>query len=181
MKGKSAIDLAAEILIEFGGIDGVRRARFEELSRWPGIGPAKAASVIAGLTLGGRSDNAGVDRVVLRSADDVARVASAHLAGLKRERVIALVCDSRNVLRKVVVISEGAVDRSMFPVREILNAVLRNDGRAFAIAHNHPSGDVSPSTDDEEATRRIVEAAKISGLRFLGHVIVGCGSWTTIE
>jgi DNA repair protein RadC len=176
MKGKSAIDLAAELLAEHGGIEGIRRARFEELAQWPGIGPAKAASLIAGLSLGQRGE-ARPERVTIRNAEDVARVASVELANLRHERVIALVCNSRNVLQKVVTVSDGSADRAMFPVREILNAVLRNDGRSFAVAHNHPSGDANPSVEDRQATHRIRVGAANSGLRFLGHVVVGDQLW----
>jgi DNA repair protein RadC len=176
MKGKSAIDLAAELLAEHGGMEGIRRARFEELAQWPGIGPAKAASLIASLSLGQREE-AQPKRVTIRNAEDVARVASVELANLRHERVIILVCNSRNVLQKVVTVSDGSADKAMFPVREILNAVLRNDGRSFAVAHNHPSGEADPSGEDRLATQLITTAARTSGLRFLGHIVVSGRAW----
>ncbi len=178
VKGKSAIDLASELLLEFGGVAGVQLARFEELAGWPGMGPAKAASVIAGLSLGRRSG--GTDGKVLRTAEDVAEVATEHFAGLLAERVIVLVCDSKNALRKTVVVSDGSADRAMFPVREILNAVLRNDGRSFALAHNHPRSDATPSNDDVRATNGIAAAAAATGLRFLGHLVIGKSGWAVV-
>ena len=158
----------------------MRLARFEELARWPGMGPAKATSVVAALSLGHRAERS-EDRVVIRSADDVARVANEYLAGLRRERVIVLVCDSRNAVYKVVVVADGSLDRSMFPIREILNAVLRNDGRAFAIAHNHPGGDAAPSADDASVTKLLQEASSKVGLRMLGHVIVTDCAWALVK
>ena len=178
MKGKSAIDLASELLAEFGGVDGLRRARFEELASLPGMGPAKAATIIASLSLGQRAERTD-ERVVLRSTDDIARAARGHLATLRTERVAVLICDSRNALQKVVVVSEGSADRAIFPVREILNAVLRNDGRSFALAHNHPGGDATPSEEDLRATKLISDAARTSGLRFLGHIVVAGGDWAS--
>jgi len=68
---------------------------------------------------------------VLRSAEDVVNAARTELADRRRERVIVLVCDGANRLRQTVVVSEGSMDRSLVPVREILNAVLRYDGKAF--------------------------------------------------
>lgn len=180
MRGKSAIDLAADLLTEFSGVDGIRRARFEELARWPGMGPAKAATVVAALSLGQRAERT-EERVVLRSPGDVAHAAQAHLAALRAERVVVLVCDSRNALQKVVTVSDGSADRATFPVREILNAVLRNDGRAFAVAHNHPSGDPRPSTEDQAATRSIERGARTVGVRFLGHVVVAHDLWAVAE
>ena len=91
---------------------------------------------------------------------------------MRRERVMVLVCDAANRLRRTVIVSEGSIDRSLVPVREILNAVLRHDGRAFAIAHNHPSGNPEPSEADRRATAEVRDAASVVGLRFLGHVVV---------
>lgn len=117
---------------------------------------------------------------LIRGPADVASVAHRELGGLRRERVIAIVCDAANRPLRTVVVSDGAVDRSLLPVREILNAVLRWDGRAFAVAHNHPCGNVEPSDSDVAATHRIAEAARVVGLRFLGHVVVGDGQWAAV-
>ncbi|MEI2815754.1 MAG: JAB domain-containing protein [Microthrixaceae bacterium] len=119
--------------------------------------------------------------VTLRSAEDVARVAGAELQGIRRERVIVLVADAANRLQRTVVVAEGAIDRSLVPVREILNAVLRHDGRAFAIAHNHPSGDATPSDADRRATADVAAAAHAAGLRFLGHVVVTDADWRAVS
>jgi len=67
------------------------------------------------------------------------------------------------------------------PGHEVLNAVLRNDGRAFAIAHNHPSGGPEPSEADRRATSEVREAARVVGVRFLGHIIVAGGRWATVR
>ena len=96
------------------------------------------------------------------------------------ERVV-LVCDTANQLRRVVRVSEGSIDRAFLPVREILNAVLRHDGRAFAVAHNHPSGDPTPGPDDIRSTDRLRAAARMVGLRFLDHVVVGEAEWRSIS
>lgn len=114
---------------------------------------------------------------VVRGPADVALIAQHEIGARCRERVVAVVCDAANRLLRTVVISDGAVDRSLLPIREILNAVLRHDGRAFAIAHNHPNGDPEPSEADIVATRRVADAAGLVGLRFLGHVIVTDSRW----
>jgi DNA repair protein RadC len=78
------------------------------------------------------------------------------------------------------VLTEGSIDRSLLPVRDILNAVLRHDGRAFAVAHNHPSGDPTPSDTDRRATAELAAAAQVVGLRFLDHVIVSGEKWRSV-
>jgi DNA repair protein RadC len=171
LQGKSALDLATALLGEYGALSALARARPEELATMPGVGIAKAAALVAAFQLGRR---VGLDDTppVLRRPSDVAEVARRELDGLRRERVLVLVCDAANRLRRAVVVSEGSIDRSLVPVREILNAVLRHDGRAFAIAHNHPSGNPEPSEDDQRATAEVRDAARVVGLRFLGHVVV---------
>ncbi|MEX2407072.1 MAG: DNA repair protein RadC [Actinomycetota bacterium] len=175
-QGESALDLAATLLAQQGGLAALAGLRPEELAGIPGVGSAKAAALVAAFRLGRVAEPA-PNGPVLRSAEDVAGIAVRELVGARRERVIVLVCDGRNRLRRVVPVSEGAIDRSIMPVREILNAVLRLDGRSFAVAHSHPSGDPTASAEDTLATHRIREASSSTGLRFLGHVIVAGSQW----
>lgn len=179
--GKSALDLADDLLAEFGSLAALGASRPEELARRPGVGPAKAASLLAAFHLARKTEDDVSRQPVLRSAEDVARIALAKLDGARRERVLVLVCDARNRLRQVVSVSEGSVDRSLLPVREVLNAVLRHDGRAFAIAHNHPGGDSEPSDADRRATSDVMAAARVAGLRFLGHVVVASDDWREVS
>lgn len=176
----SALDLAGELLADFGSLERLAQARPEELAAKRGIGIAKAAALVAAFHLARRADAGGTGPVTLRTAEDVAQVAGRELHGARRERVIVLVADTANRLQRTVVVSEGAIDRSLVPVREILNAVLRHDGRAFAIAHNHPSGDATPSDADRRATADVAAAARAAGLRFLGHVVVTDAGWCSI-
>jgi DNA repair protein RadC len=178
-RGVSAIDLASRLLAEYGSLHSLAVARPEELAARTGIGTTKAASLVAAFELGRRAE-IDQDRTVLRRADDVAEIAQRELGGLRRERVLVFVCDAANRLRQTVTVSEGSIDKSLVPVREILNAVLRHDGRSFALAHNHPSGVCEPSVADVSATREVRDAATMVGLRFLGHVVVGTGDWTQV-
>jgi DNA repair protein RadC len=102
-----------------------------------------------------------------------------ELGRLRRERVVVLICNNANVVFRHVIVSEGSVDASIVSVREILNAVLRHDGRAFAVAHNHPSGDPTPSLDDYRATSDLAQASNVIGLRFLDHVVVAGDRWAS--
>ncbi len=179
-RGASATDLATELLAKFGGLDRVSTAAVEELGRVRGVGPAKAASIVAGFELSRRVDAHSPTGTTLRTAEDVANVAGRQLSALRRERVLVFVCDRRHKVLRAVTLTDGSVDRSLLPVREVLNAVLRHDGSSFAVAHNHPSGDHEPSTADVEATADLAEGAKAVGLCFLGHVIVAASGWSEI-
>jgi DNA repair protein RadC len=179
--GMSALDLATALLADYGSLEVLGAARPEELAMQAGVGPAKAAALVAAFALGRRIDAMVDRRPVLRSSEDVALLAIRELDGARRERVLVLICDAGNRLRHTTSVSEGSVDRSLVPVREILNAVLRHDGRAFALAHNHPDGYAEPSDADRRATDDVKAAARIAGLRFLGHVLVAGTAWTEVR
>jgi DNA repair protein RadC len=177
--GESALDLAASLLGEYGDLSALAGARPEELAQRSGIGEAKAAAVAAAFRLGRLAEDT-PGAPVLRGAADVASNVGSELARLRRERVVVLVCNGANRVRRTVTLTDGSIDRSLLPVRDILNAVLRHDGRAFAVAHNHPSGDPTPSEADRLATVELSAAAKTVGLRFLDHVIVAGDEWRSV-
>jgi DNA repair protein RadC len=176
--GESALELAAALLAEYGSLSVLARATPEELAGRPGMGPAKTASVLAALKLA-HYLGSGEPRVIIRRPEDLATIAQRELGNLRRERVLVIVLDAGNRMLRLVTLTDGSVDRSLLPVREVLNAVLRNDGVAFGLAHNHPSGDPTPSAQDLRATAQVEEAARVVGLRFLDHLIVTNVSWSS--
>lgn len=178
--GQSAIELASSLLADYGGLERLAAARPEELAAHRGIGVAKAAALLGALRLGRLLESEPRSQVC-RTASELAELVRPHLSDLRTERTLVVVLDAGHRVRRTVVLTDGAVDRSLLPVREVLNAVLRNDGRAFAIAHNHPSGDLEPSPADIEATRAVASAAQVVGLRFLDHVIVAGGHWLSLR
>ncbi|WP_406236584.1 RadC family protein [Nocardia sp. NBC_01009] len=179
-RGESVLEMAIDLLAEYGGLTGLAGARPEELSRRTGVGVAKAAAVVAAFHLGSRARNSPEVVCRLDGAADVVRVAGPLFAGARVERLLVLVCDVQNRLRQKVFVAEGAIDQVAVPVREILNTVLRHDGRAFALVHNHPSGDPTPSFDDRRATTLLTEAAATVGLRFLAHVVIAGERWASV-
>lgn len=176
-RGASALELAAELLADHGGIAGLAAARPEELARRTGVGSAKAAALVAAFHLAGRSRIEPDPAPRLLGAEDLARVAAPLFTGVRVERMLVLIGDAQHRLRRTVFVAEGAVDRVAVPVREILNTVLRHDGRCFAVVHNHPSGDPHPSDDDRRATTLLRAAADTVGLRFLDHVVLAGERW----
>lgn len=178
-QGLSALDLAGELLADFGGLQALAAARPEELAARRGVGAAKAAAIVAAFQFALRAGR-DAGRVLMKRPADVAAVAMRELCGARRERVVVLVGDGANRLRHIVHVSDGAIDRSLMPVREVLNAVLRHDGRSFALVHNHPSGNPEPSNADRQATEEICKAAKVAGLRFLGHLVVTDDAWCKV-
>lgn len=178
--GESAVDLAASLLAEYRELSRLASARPEELAARRGVGVAKAAAVLAALRLGRLLDSE-TPAPFCRTAADLANLVRTHLSDLRHERTLVVVLDAGHRLRRIVTLTDGSVDRSLLPVREVLNATLRNDGRAFAVAHNHPSGELEPSAADLEATRALAAGAQAVGLRFLDHLIVAGSGWLSLR
>jgi len=177
--GASALDLAQRLLADWGGISGLATARPEELAKTSGIGPAKASRLAAALALSGRLAVPG-DSIKLITSEDIARVAQPLIGRSPTEQVVVLVADGGLRLKRAEIIASGTAKACPMPVREVLATVLRHDGVAFAVAHNHPGGDPTPSAADQHATASLATAAAAVGLRFVDHLTITHSAWSSI-
>jgi DNA repair protein RadC len=171
--------LADQLLLRFGSSAALARAHPAELTIMDGIGQATATRLVSAFQLARRAIAEPPPVKLTGDSDTVAAVAPL-LRGRTRERLVAVICNRALRVIGCEVMSDGSATRAMLPVREILVAVLRRDGQAFALAHNHPSGDLTPSPNDIEATVEVKRAAEPTGLRFLGHVVVTETSWQAV-
>lgn len=178
-RGVGAHTLAERLLARFGSVAALSRAHPAELCRVAGVGPAKAAALVAAFELARRAA-ASTPPTVITGAADLARVVAPLLHGRTRERMVVVSCDHANRVIGCDVLSEGSADRTMLPVREAIVTVLRRDGRAFGVAHNHPSGQEYASAADIEATFGIRAAAAAVGLQFIDHVVVTDHGWCSV-
>lgn len=180
--GCDAVELAGQLIARHGGLYELSRAEAHELAAGlPGIGPAKAARVMAAFQLGRRAvptDLRARQRVC--GSADLATVAAPLLTGLRHERVVVVVCDGAGSVLRTAVLTEGVVDRNLLPVRDVLAVVLAAGGVAFGVAHNHPTGRAKPSEPDRLATARLAAGAEAVGLRFLDHVVVTDREWRRV-
>lgn len=179
LPGCDAIELAAMLIDQSGGLSALASADPHALKRLPGVGAAKATRVAAAFELSRRAAVTERRRRVA-SSSDVAALAAPYLRGLRHERVVVVVCDTSGGVLRVTPLTEGSADRSLIPVREVLAAVLAVGGTTFAVAHNHPSGSLIVSPQDTEATARLRAAASTVGLRFLDHVILTETAWARV-
>lgn len=178
-RGAGAHTLAERLLSTYGSVLELARAHPSDLARIPGIGIAKASAVVSAFELARRAERS-AERTVIRSTTDLLAAVTPLLKGHTRERLVLVVCDGMHRVTGCEVLTEGAADRAVVPVREIMVAVLRRDGLAFALAHNHPDGDADPSDADIEATLRVQAAAHEVGLRFLDHLVVTDTTWRRV-
>lgn len=166
--------LAARVLRESGGLVGLRRNGVGVFANIAGIGESKAARLVASIELGRRvHDLPWTPGPRIDSSRDVDATLRGRLAGSEVERFVALPMDARNRVIAELTIAHGGL--SMCPVApaDVFRALLREAAVSVIFAHNHPSGDASPSTDDIVLTDRLARAGALLGVRVLDHVIVG--------
>lgn len=176
------LSLAARVLTAVGGPAGLARASDRTLSGVSGIGPAKAAEVVAALELGRRAARAlAAERPQILQPADAAALLSPRLAHLEREESVVLLMDRRHRVLREVSVGVGGIAHSPMEPREVFAAALREPGvAAVLVAHNHPSGEPTPSPDDVAVTRRLARGAELLGLEFVDHLIVASGGWTSL-
>lgn len=141
-RGESALDLGRR-LIRLGGdagIGGLSRCSAEELAALPGVGPAKAACLLAAFELGRRAAAAGPERRQVHSAADAAREVSAAMAVLEQEQFRVLLLDTKHHVLAVEVVGQGGLDHVVAHPREVFKPAIRRSAAAVILAHNHPSG-----------------------------------------
>lgn len=171
--GESVMTTAQRLLNRFGGLYGISQAPVEELSRVKGIGLAKAAQLKAACEFSRRAEGEPARLSgTLHSPAEAIPIARRHVAGRKKEHFIVLMLDARHRLFKVAEISIGSLEMSIVHPRETFQEAITAGASALILAHNHPSGDPTPSPEDLELTRRLVEAGKLLGIPVLDHLII---------
>jgi len=172
-RGCAALDVAEASLKRIGGCPELVRMGYHDLCALPGIGPAKAAALLAALELGQRV--AGVRLLpgsAIRGPEDVYRHFHGRLRTADREAFFVLLLDGRQRIRREVQVSVGTLTASLVHPREVFREAIRESAAALVLVHNHPSGDPCPSREDREVTRRLVEAGRVVGIEVVDHVVV---------
>jgi DNA repair protein RadC len=178
--GASALAVAQRLLADWGGMSGLAKARPEDLGRVTGVGPAQAARLVAAFTVATRL-RAEATGPVLSTSADIATHAQPVIGASRTEQVAVLIANGASRLKRVEIVAAGSAKACPMPVREVISTVLRHDGVAFGVAHNHPGGDPSPTPADRAATVLLCNAAEAVGVRFLDHVVVTDLDWRSIR
>jgi DNA repair protein RadC len=179
--GRDALSLAAWLLQRHGGLVGLATVEGAELTRAPGVGKAKSAALVAALELGRRLASRRLRAgEPVRGPADVFRHFHARMRAWRHERFFVLLLDGRHRLLREVVISQGTLTASLVHPREVFRPALREAAAAVVLAHNHPSGDPTPSAEDREITGRLAEAGILLGIPVLDHVVVAERGWSSL-
>jgi len=172
--GESVLDMARRLLSSYDGLTGLARASFAELKAERGLGNAKTAQLKAALELGRRILLATPEeRFVVRSPSDVAQLLMAEMSHLEQENFRVLYLDTRNRLLGSDTMYVGSLNASHIRVGEVFREAIKRNCAAVIVAHNHPSGDPSPSHEDVEVTRRLITAGDLLNIEVLDHLVIG--------
>jgi DNA repair protein RadC len=174
IQGENAVAMGRRLLDEFGGINGIHQASFDDFCMAKGVGPAKAAQIKAAIELGRRLQVVtGEERPTISSPQDVARLVQYEMMGLPQENLWVLLLNTKNQVTSIQKIYQGTLNSSTVRIAELFKAAIAKNSAAIILVHNHPSGDPSPSAEDIRLTRAVVEAGKLLDIEVLDHIVIG--------
>lgn len=174
VRGRSAIQVAQQILNHWSDLRRLASASTADLCAIDGIKEAKAAQIAAAIELGRRIERATAqERINVSDPESVYRFLAPRLRDETREVIQVLSLDVRNGIINEETIAIGAPDRCPVSMREVFHPAIKHRAVSIILAHNHPSGDPSPSSQDIALTRLVAEAGRMLSITLLDHIIVG--------
>lgn len=187
-KGKlSAVGLGQHILQTLSQhqrdpFDLLREISPQELMSIPGIGPAKATTILAAVELGKRVfQSRPMERVVIDSPDTAAAALSHELMWQAQERFAVVLLDIKNRLIGTKVITIGTANETLIHPRDIFREVIKQGANRTIIAHNHPSGSLEPSPEDIALTEQLLQGGRYLNIPILDHLILGNGNHQSLR
>ena len=173
IRGKSAVDLARELIAAFGGVSGLLGADLPKLLQVKGLGMAKAAQFAAAIELARRSLREGLESgSALTSPGAVRDYLRLALSTRNHEVFVVLFLDAQHRVMRIAELFRGSLTQTSVYPREVVKAALAANAAAVIFAHNHPSGVAQPSQADELLTRQLRDALALVEVRVLDHFIV---------
>jgi len=173
-RGQDAVALGRGLLKDYGSLRNLSQRLPRELANRAGLGPAKAASLLAALELGRRAGSErDRPRAAFRSSADVAAHFLPKCRGLKREVFRIAILDTAHHLIKEQTVTVGTLNLALVHPRDVFKVAIVEDAAGIVLLHNHPSGDPAPSEDDVKLTRQMVRAGEAVGIPVLDHLVLG--------
>lgn len=179
---ESAVHLAERILVDCGGLRRFAERSWDELTHIRGIGPAKALQLQAAIELGRRVARSRLpDMVTISGPQDAADLLMEDLRHYREEHFVCLFLNTKNHVVGRETLSVGSLNASIVHPREVFRAAVRRSSASILCAHNHPSGDPTPSAEDLKLTRRLAEAGALLGIELLDHLVIGDNRFVSLK
>ncbi|MEH7093881.1 DNA repair protein RadC [Neobacillus vireti] len=181
-KDESVLQLSNRLLTHFEGLRMLKGATLEEMTEIKGIGAAKAIQILAAVEIGRRIANLNyTDRYVIRSPEDGAKYVMNDMRFLTQEHFVCLFLNTKNQVIHKQTVFIGSLNASIVHPREVFREALKRSAASIIALHNHPSGDPTPSKEDIDVTKRLVECGKIIGIDLLDHLIIGENKFVSLK
>ena len=176
---ESAVDLMKRVLNSCGNsISELARLSVDDLCTFKGIGPAKAISIMAACELWKRRENDGaMEQRCITSSKDLYRYFHPILCDSPVERCYALLLNRMNRVIDHVLIGTGGFTATVVDIRLVIREALLKRATTIALCHNHPSGNIRPSADDNKLTQNLSQACKVMNIRLLDHIVLADGAY----
>jgi DNA repair protein RadC len=173
-EGAGVLEVAGRLLdVADGSLRRLARRPGAELLRTQGIGPTKAARLLAAFEIGARLAREEQPPVVrIREPEDVARLFQGRLRDLQVEEFHLLALDSQSQVLREVLITRGLLNSSLVHPREVFRAAIAEAAAGIIVVHNHPSGDPTPSAEDRSVTQQLAAAGRLLDLPLYDHLII---------
>jgi len=179
--GQNALAIGASLLSDAGSLAALGRSNPALLCNRTGLGPARAARLIASLELGRRvSESEAFSSPVIRTSRDAAKLLTPRLVDLDQEHVVVLLLNRQHRPIRIETIHRGGASRATFCPSAILRPAVVALAASIVVAHNHPSGDPTPSAEDYAATRALVEAGRVLDIHVLDHLVIARGGFSSL-
>ena len=174
LKGTNVVEVAAQLLKRFGSLQALARAKVEDLRKVKGIGRDKAVTLIAAFTLARKmAEELQRESPVLDNPEAVVTLLKDQNRIKNVETLQVLLLNTRRRLIKVDEVSDGTIDTLLVHAREVFRGAIAANAHAVILAHNHPSGDPTPSEADIKVTRDLIRAGQLLKIDVLDHIIIG--------
>ncbi len=181
-KSMPVLQLAHEIISKFGSVKRLADTTIEELCEIKGLGQTKALQLKAALSLGMRvSRQASLPKYRIETPQHAYHLVKDELESEKREHFVTILLDAKGYVINHQVVSIGTLSKTLIHPREVFYPAIRHKASSMVIAHNHPSGDPTPSQEDYDVTRSLMEAGELLGISVRDHIIVGCDSYVSLR
>ncbi len=181
-KERNVLDLSNDVLLNFDNLFDLKKATVEELKEIEGIGPAKAIEIQAAIELGKRlTIEEKKKKGSILSSSELAEELILEMKDYEQEHFIVLYLNAKNEVLKKKTLFIGTLNQSVAHPREIFKIAVKTSTARMIIAHNHPSGNPSPSKQDIIFTERIVECGMLMGIEVLDHLIIGDKSYISLK
>ncbi|MFN8511997.1 MAG: DNA repair protein RadC [Chloroflexia bacterium] len=182
LPGETVVDIAQRLLVNHGGLLGLSRADYGDLCKERGLGEVKAAKLLACVELARRLALEKPDeRMRIQSPEDIAAILSSEMAALDQEELRVVLLNTKNEVLRVVTVYRGSVNAAQIRVAEVFKEAVRQNAPSLVVAHNHPSGDPTPSADDVAVTRELVKAGQLLDIEVLDHLVIGDGRHVSLR